>query len=90
MNFANLVELDSRIGELLKRKLFKRVDGKPFCANGIWYGYRNTTGLKWTMQHLVGFGRQAGPAKLQTEEAYRLAYKTIYSALPDCRDCICG
>lgn len=29
-------------------------------------------------------------SRLWTPEAYELAYETIYSALPDCRDCTCS
>jgi hypothetical protein len=56
------------------------------CANAAWYG---KGGLKAKMVHTVGFLRILGPAELQTMDAYDVAYKTLYAALPDCKGCGC-
>jgi hypothetical protein len=58
-----------------------------FCANGVWYGYYGHPSLKEHMSHLVGW--HAANPKLRTMEAYDVAYTKLYSALPDCRNCMC-
>jgi hypothetical protein len=60
-----------------------------FCANGAWYGYCDTPRptLKQRMFYLVGF--HAAKPELRTMAAYDVAYNKLYSALPDCRDCLC-
>jgi hypothetical protein len=51
MYFAKLVELDSRVGDLMKAaQAVKRVKGAPFCANEVWYG----RSLRSKLQALVG------------------------------------
>ncbi len=92
MTFADAVKLDSRIGDLLKEaQAVKRIEGKSFCANEIWYGYNGRSredGLRYKVQLLVGHARQDGPAELKTSKAYDVVYEMIYNALPDCKDCL--
>ena len=80
-SFSDLVALDSRIGDLLKEaQSVKRVRGKFFCANAVWYGE-----FRCRVRDIVGNWREEGPSELQTSKAYDVVYKTIYRALPDCR-----
>lgn len=51
---------------------------KNFCANEIWY-----RSMRPRLVRLVGW--DAGDKRLKTQEAYDLAYRKIYEALPDCR-----
>jgi hypothetical protein len=79
-SFEDYVQMDPRIGELLKEaQTVKKVEGKSFCANHIWYG-----GLKSKVCEFVGFDRTSGPRELQTSAAYDAVYEKTYSALPDC------
>lgn len=84
--FVRLCELEPRLLELYNEaKSYKPVPG--FCANHIWYRYG---GLKSQLCHIVGW--DAIDPRLQTSEAYDVAYETIYGALPDCQhdEIICG
>ena len=60
-------------------------DGPSFCANQVWY-----LRFKPRLIELVGYWAN-GPDILRTDEAYDVAYQTLYELLPDCRDCTwCG
>lgn len=134
--WRDLVVLEPRLQELLEEaKSVVDVGGESFCANDIWYGYRNYDGkgLKPRMSQLVGMyagsptrvwpegakekyeARRAVaesngnpfiacipaselpelvpdesvPAVLRSSKAYDVAYRAIYRALPDCRNCMC-
>jgi hypothetical protein len=92
--FAKLVAQEPRLRTLLQRAQAVKDDRrKPaFCANAVWYGYGpyHGRGLKEQLCWLVGWGRKDGHPILATEEAYDVAYETIYLALPNCRECLCG
>lgn len=66
-----------------------------FCANAIWYGYREPEhdGLKTRLCRIIGWDRDYTTPKMEEEdilflrskEAYDATYTMIYNALPDCR-----
>ena len=88
--WAELTAAEPRLAGLLAEARAIRATSPRFCANAVWYGYRNPrAGLKDRMCRLVGWDRRSGPAILRTNRAYDTAYKRIYEALPDCRDCGC-
>ena len=62
----------------------KAVDGSAehFCANAVWYER-----FKPRLFSLVGW--ECSNPEIRTQEAWDLAYETIYEALPPCRDCLC-
>ena len=51
-----------------------------FCANEVWYRV-----WKPKVCRLVGWDRITGPDSLKSEEAYDVAYETLYDLLPPCR-----
>ena len=76
LTFANLVEIEPRLGELLAEAQAVSSAGNPnFCANRVWYGNGDRNGLKQKVEKLVGW--EAENPQLTTESAYDLAYKTI-------------
>jgi hypothetical protein len=88
--FADLVAVEPALGQLLATaKAYRKNVPPKFCANAAWYGYGNFwgRGLKARLSRLVGW--DAAREELRTEEAYDLAYDTIYRALPNCRKCGC-
>jgi hypothetical protein len=92
VTWANLVAAEPRLAALLAEARSIRDDRRhpTFCANAVWYGYRGYGhGLKARLEQLVGWDRK-GHQLLGTEAAYDLAYDTIYSALPNCRQCGCA
>lgn len=60
------------------------MDGRAehFCANNVWYEH-----FKPRLFPLVGW--ECRNPEIRTQEAWDLAYETIYEALPPCRDCLC-
>ena len=61
---------------------------RRFCADAVFYGWPgyNPAGIKRKLVALIGWSRkdQSDPA-LCTPDAYAVAYKTLYNALPDCK-----
>ncbi len=87
MTFTQLTKLEPRLANLLRDVRKVRDDRRriSFCANHVWYG---SGGFKSRLIHLVGWS--AVDEQLRSPEAYDLAYKHLYNALPDCRNCFCG
>ena len=88
MTFSELCELEPKLKGLADEAKNTRDPGTgdAFCANAIWYGYFGRQGIKPRLLKLVGWERRiAGPAELRTEQAYDIAYDTIYNLLPSCR-----
>jgi hypothetical protein len=87
--WRQLVAAEPRLARLLREA--RAVDGSAddFCANSVWYGYDGPLSLRERVSRLVGWDRKPHPL-LGTEDAYDVAYDTIYDALPDCRDCGCA
>lgn len=87
-----LIEAEPKLLDLYNdaRKVKDDGTGKYFCGNEFWY---EVGGLKDRLLPLVGWERfyQDGDASiLSTREAYDLAYRKIYNALPNCRgNCNC-
>lgn len=89
--WETLTKAEPRLIELYNAVAAVKDDGTEpaFCANDWWYG---DNGFKDRMSDLVGWGADEGNpqhALLETEEAYSLAYDTLYDLLPECRNCGC-
>lgn len=92
--WLELTRLEPRLQELLEEARAIKDDGTTpsFCANRIWYGTRarEDRGFKGRLELLVGWNASKGsPDVLTSHTAYDAAYRIIYSALPDCRNCLC-
>jgi len=92
ITWSLLCKLEPRLKELYKE--IKQVkDDKTknsFCANRVWYGWGNSgNGFKNRLHPLAGWEATGEDPRLHTRKAYDIAYKKLYNALPDCRNCIC-
>jgi hypothetical protein len=81
-HFKEQCKIEQRLKRLAEE--IKAVDGSDphFCANRIWYDR-----FKPLVCLLAGF--DAENPELRTMKDYDAAYQTLYSMLPDCRDCLC-
>ena len=89
LTWTKLVRAEPRLRELLamaqgtERELWATREDGEICL----HGYRSVrvylNEIKPVVLDLVGWFRERGPEFLQTSEAYSLAIKTIYGALPD-------
>jgi len=59
-------------------------DAPDFCANEVWYGSGDDGGVRKRVSNLVGWDRKPDPI-LGSDEAYDVAYESLYEELPDCR-----
>jgi len=76
MTWEEIIRIDHRLGMMYEMaKGMKRHEG--FCANKVWY-----TIYKPRLVQLVGWS--AAKEELRNSEAYDIAYRKIYDALPDC------
>jgi hypothetical protein len=84
VTWETLVAREPRLAALLAE--IRKIRSRPgFCANELWYGYGDYGhSLKYRLSCLVGWDRRPDPL-LGTEDAYDVAYETLYRALPDCR-----
>jgi hypothetical protein len=82
LTYEQLTKFDPSLNILLRRA--RNHAGN--CANAAWYG---PEGLRAEMSRVIGHGRTHGPSELKTPQAYDVAYKTLYEALPDCKGCGC-
>ena len=83
MTFEDMCTLEPLLA--LLRDDINRVSSrgkKHFCANKAW-----VRRFKPRLIRLVGW--YAYKEELRTSEAYELAYRTLYSLLPNCRHCRC-
>ncbi len=94
MTWKQLVTLEPRL-EVVRRKAERHAERIPrlrpsarICANDLWYGTPRSDGLKAEVERLVGYARKDDD-RLSTPAAYDLAVRTIYNALPACRNCDC-
>jgi hypothetical protein len=89
ITWTQIVKLEPRLAALYRQAKAVKDDKskRSFCANTVWYGSYGRAGFKDRMVRLVGF-ETANP-RLQTMRAYDIAYGKLYSALPDCRNCMC-
>jgi hypothetical protein len=86
LTWGDLTAREPLLRALLKEiRAIRPKPGKRWCANAIWYGYADPAdSFKERMSQLVGWDRRGDPV-LGTMDAYDVAYKTLYNALPDCR-----
>src|SRR5262249_24967899 len=86
LTLEELLALEPRLKPLFaEAKSFRRNTQEGFCANAVWFGYPGyEPGLKALLAELVGwYSRQEGV--LGSREAYEVASRALYKALPDCR-----
>jgi hypothetical protein len=52
----------------------------------VWYGYNGHRGIKPLLVQIVGWDRRvkSDDPLLHSSRAYRVAYRTLYSLLPNC------
>jgi hypothetical protein len=89
--FMRLCVREPGLTDLLDEARSHRAHAR-FCANAVWYGYAGFKGrgIKARLCRLVGWYAVSGDPELRGKEAYDVAYRTIYDALPDCRSgCAC-
>lgn len=78
LTWDKLIEMEPKLNELYESaKNEKQTPG--YCANRVWF-----TTLKPKLLALVGWDREEDHNQLCTDEAYDIAYETIYEALPCC------
>jgi hypothetical protein len=93
ISFEQLCGKEPRLGQLYqKARAISDDNSNPhFCANEHWCGYgegkRMLGGLREALDDLAGFF--AENPKLRTLEAHDLARRTLFGALPNCRNCSC-
>ncbi len=86
-SWAELVELEPKLADLLKLAENYPKDSPSFCANAAWYGYGGTPSLKDALCKLIGWDRQSKDPTgvLGSEAAYDVAYDVLWESLPDCQ-----
>jgi hypothetical protein len=90
-----LTDLEPQLQDLYDRLRTTRDNRstRHFCANDVWFGFHLGRGnsYKNALSRLVGWYRVSpGYEVLFTSEAYEVAYRTLYGALPPCRNCGCS
>lgn len=95
LTFDQLSDLEPRIAVLHERVASIKDDKNNslyFCANEHWYGYNGRVSIREEVYQLVGDDVVGDPSidqRLATSDAYDTVYRTLYDALPDCRNCCC-
>jgi hypothetical protein len=91
LTWQELVYLRPELGELLEE--IRQVEDNPakpsFCANAVWYGFLEYRGRGFKARMKAALDTKESDG-LVAKAAYDLAYKTLYAALPGCRNCACG
>jgi hypothetical protein len=86
--WERLVDLEPRLQELFDEACSPSITARPYCRMAAWYG-PGPDGLKVRLARLVGLGAEQ-PGLLTSVEAYRVAYETVFAALPECdENCSC-
>ena len=88
---AQLLAIEPRPGDLLAEARDAGRSPGRFCANETFLGYGRSRGhgIKPRLARLVGWFTESADPAIRTSDVYRLAYQTVYGALPDCRGCGC-
>lgn len=84
LTFKQLTEIEPRLQNLFDEASKYRPNRARFCANDVWF-----TIFKPKVIRLVGFYATKQDEVLGTSEAFDVACKTIYDALPSCGECSC-
>lgn len=92
-----LVKLQPRLNDLRAeiRSIQHRALPQYFCANAVWYGeragYDGYPGIKPRVEELVGWHAGHPDTLVNSQEAYHVAYNSLYELLPDCDPvgCMC-
>ncbi len=88
LTWKNLCKEEPGLTALAKEVRAIQDEGSYFCANAVWFGYRDTDkGFRNELDDLVGWW--ASNPRLRTSAVYDRAYDHLYSLLPDCRGCLC-
>jgi hypothetical protein len=87
LTWEELVEMEPRLADLLKRCTEAGRGLRSFCYEIAWFGPSGNTGFKAEFKQLVGHFAENRHPRLTTQYAYELGYQTLLSALPECRKC---
>ena len=97
LSWGELVAREPRLARLRReiRALHRQPLGDNWCAGEAWYGYgawrwSGGEGFRRRLAALVGTTAERPDPVLRRSKAYDLAYRMLYEALPDCRDCACA
>lgn len=88
ITFDRICELDPEVRRLLEYAKRAGIGDKHFDGIAAWFGefgYEQYS-LKQRLCDLVGWSRHRDPVELQSSEAYDVAYKTIFDAMPPDRE----
>lgn len=80
LSWKELVGLEPGLGEMLADIQQIRSRRRCFCGDAIWYQL-----FKPRLRTLVGYEAHTSVRHLRTKEAYDVAYRTLYEAIPECR-----
>ncbi len=85
LTWKALVEREPELARLRREvESVRDENGPSFCANKVWY-----IRFKPRVRALTGRQARRNDPVLRSNEAYDLAYNTLYRLLPDCRNCVC-
>ncbi len=86
LTWEELVRREPGLLTLLREAQSVRDDKRQpsFCANQVWFRR-----FKPRLMELVGWYARVQDGVVNTSRAYDIAYRVIYNALPDCRNCWC-
>jgi hypothetical protein len=90
LTWRRIANIEPRLAEAERLiKMIRDPGGESFCANDIWYGYRD---IRFSFKERVNTyaGWFAEKPELRSDAAYDIAYQHLYDLLPDCRNCLCG
>ena len=97
LTWGDLIAREPRLARLRReiRALHRQPLGENWCAGEAWYGYgawrwSGREGFKRRLSALVGTTAERPDPVLRSSKAYDLAYRTLYEALPPCRECACA
>jgi hypothetical protein len=90
LSWERIVEIEPRLRQAeMELSAMTRKNKKPFCANAIWYGYRDPAfSYKERVNRYTGW--HAEKPELRSPAAYDIAYDHLYDLLPGCRGCLCA
>jgi hypothetical protein len=100
LSFEDVCALEPRLAPLYEDATHVMDDGSKgsFCANRAWAGIeldpqgrllRSDGGLQSRLSDLVGRRRKDDAPWLASSFVFDICRRTIYEALPDCRNCSC-
>lgn len=88
ITFERICELDDRVRVLFDDAKRAGDEDQYFDGIAAWFGevgYEKYS-FKQRLCDLVGWHRHRGPIELESHEAYEVAYRTIFDAMPPDRE----